>query len=463
MNNLSSLGIIGLGTMGSALSENLMNNKISISVFNRENENEKMVVKNFIKKNKRFKFLRGYNNLFQFINSLKKPRNVILLIPSGKIIDTLIKDLIPILERNDLIIDCGNSFYKDSIKREKLLKKSKIEFLDCGISGGEEGARNGPSLMIGGNKKNFKRIFPFFKKISAKDLQKNECCAHMGGMGSGHFVKMIHNGIEYGEMQLIVETFSVLNLKYSYPEIIRFFEKLNTSIDNSFLLKSTISILKEKRSSGKYVVDEILDEAETNGTGLWASIEGLNLNQSNSIMISSLLARTLSSNKALRKKYNLERSSSKLKIDLDNIQKAFYISKCLNHYQGFQIIHKAKVDFKWNINLSEIARIWTNGCIIKSELMSEISTILKKDENLMDNSKFFNSIKKGEDSLKTILTFGINSNLALLSFSAAFNYWISLTSEKSNANIIQAQRDFFGNHGFRNKNTNSIVSFPWTK
>jgi 6-phosphogluconate dehydrogenase len=447
MNNLSSLGIIGLGTMGSALSENLMNNKISISVFNRENENEKMVVKNFIKKNKRFKFLRGYNNLFQFINSLKKPRNVILLIPPGKIIDTLIKDLIPILERNDLIIDCGNSFYKDSIKREKLLKKSKIEFLDCGISGGEEGARNGPSLMIGGNKKNFKRIFPFFKKISAKDLQKNECCAHMGGMGSGHFVKMIHNGIEYGEMQLIVETFSVLNLKYSYPEIIRFFEKLNTSIDNSFLLKSTISILKEKRSSGKYVVDEILDEAETNGTGLWASIEGLNLNQSNSIMISSLLARTLSSNKALRKKYNLERSSSKLKIDLDNIQKAFYISKCLNHYQGFQIIHKAKVDFKWNINLSEIARIWTNGCIIKSELMSEISTFLKKDE----------------DSLKTILTFGINSNLALLSFSAAFNYWISLTSEKSNANIIQAQRDFFGNHGFRNKNTNSIVSFPWTK
>jgi len=285
----------------------------------------------------------------------------------------------------------------------------------------------------------------------------------MGGIGSGHFVKMIHNGIEYGEMQLIVETFSILNLKYSYPEIISFFEKLNTSIDNSFLLKSTISILKEKRSSGKYVVDEILDEAETNGTGLWASVEGLNLNQSNSIMISSLLARTLSSNKALRKKYNLERSSSKLKIDLDNIQKAFYISKCLNHYQGFQIIHKAKVDFKWNINLSEIARIWTNGCIIKSELMSEISTILKKDENLMDNSKFFNSIKKGEDSLKTILTFGINSNLALLSFSAAFNYWISMTSEKSNANIIQAQRDFFGNHGFRNKNTNSIVSFPWTK
>ena len=463
MNKLNSLGIIGLGTMGSALSENILNNEISLSVFNRYNANEKMVIKNFINKNKKFKYLKGFQNLSQFINSLKKPRNIIILIPTGKIIDKLIKDLIPLLDKNDLIIDGGNSFYKDSIKRENLLKKNEIEFLDCGISGGKEGARYGPSIMIGGNKKNFKRIYPFFKKISARDLQKKECCTYMGGIGSGHFAKMIHNGIEYGEMQLIVETFSILNLKYSYPEIVKFFEKLNDSVDNSFLLRSTISILKEKKSSKEYVVDEILDEAESKGTGLWASIEGLNLNQSNSVMISSLIARNLSSNKLLRKKYNIKRSSSKLKFDLKHIKKAFYISKCINHYQGIEIIRKAKVDFNWNIDLSEIARIWTNGCIIKSKLMIEISEILKKDENLMNNSKFFNSIKRGEDSLKTILTLGINNNLALLSFSAAFNYWIAITSENSNANLIQAQRDFFGNHGYKNKKTNTIMNYPWKK
>jgi len=464
MNNLNSIGLIGLGVMGRALSENFLEKKISLSVYNRTTDGEEMVVSRFLKTNAEKKSLQGFGEFLPFVNSLKTPRNIILMLPSGKVIDSVINDLKPLLNPNDLIIDAGNSYFKDSIERGLDLKKTEIEFIDCGVSGGKKGARNGPSIMVGGSKDNYKRIKPFLKIISAKDENKIECCAHMGSLGSGHFVKMVHNGIEYGEMQILSETFSILNSQYNYPEIVSLFKKWSKKNLSSYLLDITMKIIEEEKPSGKHILDNIVDEALAKGTGLWSSISGLNLGQSNSIMISAVIARNLSSNKLMRKKNHIIRAHNKVPFVLKNTRKAFYMTKWINHYQGFEMLRQANTVYKWNIDLSETARIWTEGCIIKSALVKKISKILKQNENLFETYSVFKKISKNEKFLKKTLRHSIKNGLPLLSYSAAHNYWLSYTSESSNANLIQAQRDYFGNHGYKklDDNSNALHHYNWS-
>tara|TARA_B100001996_G_C18671883_1_gene597043 strand:+ start:3246 stop:4634 length:1389 start_codon:yes stop_codon:yes gene_type:complete len=461
MNKLNSIGIIGLGVMGKALTENLLEKKISVSVYNRSTNKEKHVISNFISTNKHITDLKGFTKLLPFIKSLKQPRKIILMLPAGKIIDTILKSLNDLLITNDIIIDCGNSNYKDAKKRSDFLSKNKIEFIDCGISGGQEGAKKGPSIMIGGKKTNYIKIKSFLQTISAKDNNNLSCCAHMGGLGSGHYVKMIHNGIEYGEMQLIAETFSLLKIHHNYNQIANIFEEWNKTEHSSFLLKATINILREKNNENTHILDTILDEAKSKGTGVWASKEGLNIASSNSIMISSVMARNLSLNKTLREKMNLKRNKTDNSINLNSLKEAFIMARIINHHQGFQLLLKASSLYNWKMEISEIARIWTNGSIIKSNLMIELIRLMKKNSNILKINSVFKDLIKKEKSIKKLILFATQNSIPVNCYSSAYNFWISITSKSLNANLIQAQRDYFGNHGYIDIEKNSFKNYNW--
>lgn len=446
----NSLGIIGLGVMGKSLALNAAEKGISVSVYNRASEGEEFIVQNFLEENKDFSFC-GHTNLENFVHSLEQPRKILLMVKAGIVVDKVIESIVPYLSQDDILIDGGNSYYPDTQRRFEELDEQGIHFIGMGVSGGESGARKGPSMMPGGTYDSYTKVADILETLAAEDKSGNSCCAYVGKEGSGHFVKMIHNGMEYGEMQLLAEVYQLLSKTKSYEEIATILSEWNQGEHHSYLLETTIKILQEKDDNG-YILDQILDKSGSKGTGSWSVRTALELGKAPSVMTAALFERYISSLKPDRESFSKRLSISEESpeaIDLSALKDAFLFAKTINLQQGFEVIRNASNEYDWDINLSEVARIWTNGCIIKSTQMEVISETFKTVSNLLDDSFTFEQLSKNEKATQKMIAYAGKHRIPCSCFSNAFNYWISITSEKLPANLIQAQRDFFGAHTFQ--------------
>ena len=461
--NQSAFGIIGLGVMGKSLSLNIAEKGFDISVYNRPAYGEELVVSNFLKDNHTLKNVSGFTDLPQFVASLATPRKILIMIKAGNAIDTVIDQLIPFLSKGDIIIDGGNSHYKDTEKRSVYLASKEVHFVGCGISGGEEGARNGPSMMPGGTLESYQKIAPILETISAKDKTGKPCCTYIGPEGAGHFVKMVHNGMEYAEMQLLAEVYAIMRMSMDYEKIAQILSDWKSTGLSSYLLEITIDIL-QKKEGDQYVLDTILDAAGNKGTGSWSSKAAYDLGSVNNMMSSAVFARYLSAFK--EKRHSL---SSRLKNvseaiegpDIKALESAYRFARIINHHQGFELLRLASKEYHWELNLSEIARIWTNGCIIRSDFMEHSVAIFKKYEDYFEDDIIFKNLMSSESSIKDSISYSLKYRIPFDTFWAAYNYWISVTSENLSANLIQAQRDYFGGHTYQRKD-DSTLSFYHT-
>lgn len=464
----SEFGLVGLGVMGKSLSRNLARNGFKISMFNRHvNETEENVAINFKSEYDELKESEAFDSIPEFVNSLQQPRKIMLMVNAGKVVDLVIKELIPYLSEGDILIDGGNSNYENTKKRFEYLRSKKLHFIGAGVSGGEEGALNGPSIMPGGNREVFEIIAPFLKTIAAQDDDNLPCCAYVGPDGSGHFVKMVHNGIEYVEMQLLAEVFDILkSIGKTLNEIADILESWKTTA-NSYLLEITIDILRKKEGND-WLVNKILDKAGNKGTGNWATIASAQLGIPSTLIASALFARYISFYKEKRivqhKRFD-NKKDHKLNINIDEVLKAYQFSRIMNHHQGFRLIANASKTYKWNLNLSEIARIWTGGCIIKSAFMKELVQLFKKSDEMFDNKRFVHLIRQIRPTANKVVSQCILNELAIPCLSESVNFFNAYTTENSSANLIQAQRDYFGAHTYQRNDNNSTRFYhtDWTK
>ena len=448
----SEFGLFGLGVMGKSLSRNLANNGFKISLFNRHLKGvEEDVSKNFKNEFKELSSALPFDTIESFINSLQTPRKIMLMVNAGKTIDLVIENLLPFLSKGDVLIDGGNSNYNKTKERFDYLKSKNIHFIGVGVSGGEEGALKGPSIMPGGDKETYKKVKPFLEAIAAKDKNNLPCCTYIGTEGSGHFVKMVHNGIEYVEMQLLAEVCTILKKLGNNPdEIATILESWKTTT-NSYLLEITIAILRKKEGND-WLVSKIMDKAGNKGTGNWATIATAQLGVPSTMITAALFARYSSFYKEERvvASTNFETNNTlKLNVTNTDILKAYQFARIINHHQGFKLIEEASKSYNWNLNLSELARIWTNGCIIKSDLMVDLVTIFKTTNNLLTNVEIINKIKELKPSVKKVVSEGVLNELPIPNLSESINFLNNFAVANSSANIIQAQRDYFGAHTYQ--------------
>jgi len=449
----SEFGLFGLGVMGKSLARNLGRHGFHISLFNRHVPSmEEHVARDFIQLHKaELNQAKGFDNLAQFVDSLQRPRKIMLMVNAGKVIDIAIDSLLPYLSKGDVLIDGGNSNYKLTKERQKRLSKNGVLLIGAGVSGGEEGALKGPSIMPSGDRGAYELIQPYLEQIAAKDIRGNPCCTYVGKEGSGHFVKMVHNGIEYVEMQLLAECYSLFNyLGYNPDQIADFFEQWK-QIDSSYLLEITIEILR-KKDGGDWLIHKIVDRAGNKGTGNWTSIASAEMGMPSTLISTALYARYVSFFKEERMQASVTFSNTeghKIQLSKKQIHEAYQFARLVNHQQGFKLIKQASDLNDWNINLSELARIWTNGCIIRSDLMLSLSESFKNSEDLFSNKKYVEDLKSYKSSAKQVSAQGILHELALPCLTEAISFFNCFTKENSSANIIQAQRDFFGAHQYQ--------------
>ncbi|APG66388.1 phosphogluconate dehydrogenase (NADP(+)-dependent, decarboxylating) [Tenacibaculum todarodis] len=468
MDNKAEFGLFGLGVMGKSLSRNLANNGFKIALFNRHVKDVEVdVAKNFKNDFEELSTALPFDNIESFVGSLQKPRKIMLMVNAGKIVDYVIEDLLPFLEAGDVLIDGGNSNYHKTKERFDYLKSKGINFVGTGVSGGEEGALKGPSIMPGGNKATYKEVKPYLEAIAAKDANNLPCCTHIGTEGSGHFVKMVHNGIEYVEMQLLAEVYTILKALGNNPdEIANILEGWKEST-NSYLLEITIDILRKKEGEG-WLVDKIMDKAGNKGTGNWTTITTAQLGVPSTMITSALFARYTSFYKEERiaASKNLEVNNTlDINLTVEDVLKAYQFARLINHYQGFKLIDEASKSYSWNLNLSELARIWTNGCIIRSDLMVELVTTFKSTDNILTDKKVIEQLKTLKPSIKKVVSECILNELATPNLNESISFLNSFVIENSSANLIQAQRDYFGAHTYQLKNdkTNKFYHTDWTK
>lgn len=450
----SEFGLYGLGVMGKSLSRNLARKGFSLSLYNRHVAgSEEKVAEQFVAEFQELSNSQGFDNVASFVRSLQAPRKIFLMVQAGKVTDTVIKELLPHLEKGDIIIDGGNSHYKETEKRISALLESGIHFIGCGVSGGEEGALNGPSIMPGGDADAYKQISPYLEAIAARDAKGDACCAYVGKGGAGHFVKMIHNGIEYAEMQLLAELYQFMRFAMGYnpDEIAGILESWVDGDLNSYLLEITIDILRTKGSEA-WLIDEILDKAGNKGTGSWSTTAAAELGVPATMITAALFARYLSSFKEERKiaSYMYEpKVPVPIDFSLDNLAKAYQTARVVNHHQGIHLINTASRTYGWRLNLPELARIWTNGCIIRSDLMQRLIPILQVTDRILFDERVQPSIAMSRPSLENFTIESIKAGLNSPCFTAALNFLNGFTNVQSSANIIQAQRDYFGAHTYK--------------
>ena len=467
MINQATWGIVGLGVMGTSLSRNFANKGISLSLYNREVKgSEEGVALSHTKQYSELKNALPFNSLPSFVESIKNPRKILLMLPAGNPTDTVIEKLIPLLTQGDVIIEGGNSHFKDTEKRAKQLSAAGIYFLGIGVSGGEEGALKGPALMIGGVKEAYLLVKNDLSAIAAKNSKGVPCCDFVGSGGAGHFVKMVHNGIEYAEMQLLAE---VVSLGLSDPSnsiktIQKMLQDWQKTKSESYLLDITASLLGF-HESGRPFIDLIKDEASNKGTGAWATAEGAELGSPNSLMASALHARFTSSNKKQRSLLSktFKGKPTSTSLSLSALKVSYDLSRIINHHQGFEMIREAAIKNNWKIKLATIASLWSEGCIIKSRLMDTLVDVLKTNDTLLNAAAFIEFFNNGIASWEISITTAIQKRIPFSCHNAAWNYFLAITQENSNANIIQAQRDFFGSHGFERKDKKHHKKYhgPW--
>lgn len=453
------LGVVGLGVMGKSLARNWARSGIKLSLYNRYVKGkEEQVAEKVIQTYPELSDSLGFEDVKSFVDSLTQPRIIFLMIKAGDETDLFIDEILPHLDAGDILMDGGNSHYEDTKRRMLHLQNSRIHFIGTGVSGGEKGALNGPSIMPSGSFEAYQKIEHLLFTIAAKDKNGNPCCTYIGPEGSGHFVKMIHNGIEYAEMQLIAETYAYLRYVQGLDSnlIAHIFLEWNQGSLHSYLLEITVQILQKKEGDA-YLIDLILDVAGNKGTGNWATIAASELGIPAGMITGALFARYVSTLKesirSLREQPITNRNISELSID--TIKAAYTAARMINHQQGFLILRAASQEFNWNLNLSNIARIWTNGCIIRSFLMEKMITAFQEQDELFKYDEIKHEITSLKSDLKAFCINSLASDLPIPCHATALDYLNSLSAIYPTANIIQAQRDFFGAHTYQKKNDSS--------
>lgn len=448
------IALIGLAVMGQNLILNMDDHGYVVCAHNRTTEKVDKFLANEAKGTK----IIGAHSMKEMVEKLKRPRRVMLLVKAGSAVDDFIGQLLPLLEEGDIIIDGGNSEYTDSQRRTKYLEEKGILFVGSGVSGGEEGARYGPSLMPGGNPKAWPAIKDIFQSIAAK-ADGEPCCDWIGSDGSGHFVKMVHNGIEYGDMQLICEAYHLLKdgLGLSHDEIGDVFENWNKTELDSFLIEITRDIMKFKDTDGKALVNKILDSAGQKGTGKWTAVASLEYGMPLTLIGESVFARFLSALKNERVEASKILSGPKQVLNvnknefIEHIRKALYASKIVSYAQGFMLLRQAAKHFSWSLNYGSIALMWRGGCIIRSQFLGKIKNAFDKNpqlNNLLLDNFFKAELEKCQDSWRKVVSQAVLDGIPTPCFSTALAFYDGYRTAYLPANLIQAQRDYFGAHTY---------------
>ena len=449
------IGLIGLGVMGSSLALNIESNGFSVSVHNRTSPQIHNLVNNRSLNNK----LYGFESLDEFVKSIKKPRKIMLMVVAGSVVDDYIQKLVPLLDHGDIIIDGGNSHYPDTSRRTDELEAKGFHFIGAGVSGGEEGALKGPSIMPGGSIAAWPEVKSIFQEISAKVGDNEPCCEWIGEGGSGHFVKMVHNGIEYGDMQLICEAYQLMKdvLGMSNDEMHQTFKEWNEGELNSYLIEITADILKFKEEDGSYLVDNILDTAGQKGTGKWTASVALDLGSPLTLIGEAVFSRYLSSIKEERVEASSQLSGPRVSFSgdkaqaLKDIHDALYASKMVSYAQGYTLLSDAAKAFNWNLNYGAIAMMWRGGCIIRSAFLTKIKDAYDNNsdlKNLLLDPFFKDKINQSQAGWRRIIAVAISNGVPVPAMSSSLSYFDGYRSERLPANLLQAQRDYFGAHTY---------------
>jgi 6-phosphogluconate dehydrogenase len=465
------IGLIGLAVMGENLVLNMESKGFTVAVFNRTVK----VVEDFEAgrgKGKNFVFAKS---LQEFVGALKRPRKAQIMVKAGAPVDAVIDQLVPLLEPGDIIIDGGNSLWTDTQRREKALKEKGIHFFGVGVSGGEEGALKGPSIMPGGSKEGWQALAPIYQKIAAI-AEGEPCCRHMGPDGAGHYVKMAHNGIEYGDMQLICEAYAILKaaLQPSADEFAQIFTEWNKGELDSFLIEITSKIFTKKDpETGKAVVDVVLDKAGQKGTGKWTVGHAVEMGVPLSVIGSAVEARILSSLKdervaasAVLHGPSVKAYAGDRKKLIEAVRDALYASKIISYAQGMVQLGRASELYNWSLNFEDIASIWRGGCIIRARFLNRITEAYKKNpglKNLVLDPFFADILNRTQANWRVAVQTAIEYGIATPAFSAALSYFDSYRSANLPANLLQAQRDYFGAHTFEriDKPAGEFFHYDW--
>ncbi|GAC94110.1 6-phosphogluconate dehydrogenase [Pseudozyma hubeiensis SY62] len=453
---VADIGLIGLAVMGQNLILNMNDKGFTVCAYNRTTSK----VDDFLANEAKGTNVVGAKSIEEFVAKLKRPRKMILLVKAGPAVDAFIQQLLPHLEEGDIVIDGGNSHYPDSIRRCKELEAKGILFVGSGVSGGEEGARHGPSLMPGGSDAAWPHIKEIFQKTAAQS-DGEPCCDWVGQTGAGHYVKMVHNGIEYGDMQLICEAYDILKhgLGLAESEIGDIFTKWNTGVLDSFLIEITRDILKYNDEDGTPLLTKIMDSAGQKGTGKWTAINALDLGQPVTLIGEAVFARCLSSLKGERTRASKILGGPQIKPFEGNkeqfiadLEQALYASKIVSYAQGFMLMREAAKEYDWKLNNPSIALMWRGGCIIRSVFLKDITAAFRKNpelENLLFDDFFNKAIHQAQEGWRRVVAQAILWGIPTPAFSTALAFFDGYRREQLPANLLQAQRDYFGAHTFR--------------
>ncbi len=449
------IGLIGLAVMGQNLVLNMNDHGFRVAVFNRTVSK----VDAFLAGEAEGTNVIGTHSLEDLVGALKKPRRVMLMVKAGEPVDAFIEKLIPLLEEGDIIIDGGNSNFQDTIRRTRYLELRGLRFIGAGISGGEVGARFGPSIMPGGSPDAWPHIKDIFQSIAAKAKDGAPCCEWIGADGAGHYVKMVHNGIEYGDMQLIAETYDLMTsaLKMSYEDMEQAFQQWGEGKLSSYLIEITADILKTKDEDGQPLLEKILDTAGQKGTGRWAVVSSLDLGIPLTLISEAVQARSLSALKEERVEASkaLHGPQESLDVDrqafLEDLSEALYAAKLISYAQGFMVMQAAAKEYQWTLNLGEIAMIWRNGCIIRSAFLDEIMQAYDRDPdltNLLLDEYFKEQVENAQAAWRRVVAHTVQVGVPAPAMASALTFFDGYRNKRLPANLIQAQRDYFGAHTY---------------
>lgn len=449
------IALIGLAVMGENLVLNMESKGYTVAVFNRSIEK----VDRFIQGRGKGKNFIATHSIEQLVTSLERPRKVMMLVKAGAPVDALIDQLIPHLQEGDIIIDGGNSNYDDTIRRTEYVESKGLLFIGTGVSGGEEGALLGPSMMPGGSHKAWSEVKPIFQAIAAKVDDGTPCCDWVGANGAGHYVKMVHNGIEYGDMQIISEAYFLMKnlLGMNHQEMADIFEQWNKGDLNSYLIEITRDILRYRDEENQPLVEKILDSAGQKGTGKWTGISSLELGVPLTLIGESVYARVLSSQKELRQRAAQQIAAPKANFTgnktqfLSDLGSALYASKLVSYAQGYQLMQEAAAHYGWQLNYGDIALMWRGGCIIRSAFLGKIKEAFERDgqlPNLLLDPFFKAKIEEAQKGWRNVVARAIENGIAIPALASALTYFDGFRTASGSANMIQAQRDYFGAHTY---------------
>ena len=466
------IGVVGMAVMGRNLALNIESRGYSVSIFNRSSSKTDEVIALHPDK----KLVPTYT-VEEFVDSLEKPRRILLMVKAGEATDKTIQSLLPHLDKGDILIDGGNTFFQDTIRRNEMLANSGINFIGTGVSGGEEGALKGPAIMPGGQKDAYDLVAPILEEIAAKADDGAPCVTYVGPNGAGHYVKMVHNGIEYGDMQLIAESYDILRRVggLTVEETAEVFKSWNTGELDSYLIEITADILTKKDpETGKPMVEVIMDTAGNKGTGKWTSQSALDLGVPLPLITESVFARYISTLKEEREVASKELSpitvpelsNTEKQALIESVRKGLYFSKIMSYAQGFAQMRVASEEFDWNLNYGEIAKIFRAGCIIRAQFLQKITDAFERDpelKNLLLDKYFLYVTESYQEAVREVVVTAVQAGIPVPTFSSALAYYDSYRSEVLPANLIQAQRDYFGAHTYNRVDKPGVFHFEWAQ